>query len=292
MPKKIHTIGYASGIAAREHSSEDGPSVIQRSPLNEFLTENKLILQWEDVITGDHSSNHVPTIAALCTQLAEKTKNIITTTGKPFLIMGGDHSSAIGTWSGAATALQARGTTGLIWIDAHMDSHTPETTESGNIHGMPLAALMGYGDSRLTQIISTHPKLQPESVVLIGVRSFEKGEAALLKRLNIRIFDMPEIHARGMTAVMQEAVEIVSKNTVGYGISIDIDSIDPTEAPGTGAKEPDGIAAQDLCTALQKIQPATDKRFIGAEIAEFDPHQDKNQKTEKIVFDLIKAIFG
>jgi hypothetical protein len=169
-------------------------------------------------------------------------------------------------------------------------SHTPETTESGNIHGMPLAALMGYGDSRLTQLLFSAPKLLPESVILIGIRSFEKAEAALLKRLNVRIFDMYEIQTRGLTAVITEAVEIVSKNTVGYGISIDIDSIDPEEAPGTGAKELNGIASQDLCTALQKLLLSPDKRFIGAEIAEFDPNQDKNKKTEKIIFEWTRQL--
>jgi arginase len=307
MLKKIHTLGSASGIAAREHTSEDGPFVIQHSPFNNLLTENKLELQWEDLIYFPCIGQALPqpdimkNVEALCTQLAKKIETIaspfekegqarFSSRGKPFLTIGGDHSCAVGTWSGAAAALKHHGNIGLIWIDAHMDSHTPTTTESGYIHGMPLAALMGHGDPRLTHIIFAESKLQPQSVVLIGVRSFERGEAELLKQLNVRIFDMPEIHARGLNAVMQEAIEIVSKDTIGYGVSIDIDSIDPSEAPGTGAEEPNGISSQALCSALRHI--AADKRFIGAEIAEFDPHKDKNQKTEKIVFELITALFN
>lgn len=289
MSKKIHLIGYASGLAGADprHSSGEGPLVMKRSPYLANLEKKNIQFQWHKMISPSKEvadDARLPTIVDLCQQLADE---VYQRAEKKdfFTVLGGDHSSAIGTWSGAYHAYKKAGPIGLIWIDAHMDSHTPETSLSGNIHGMPLAALLGYGNSDLTQILDAEPKLKPEHVCLIGVRSFEKGEADLLQKLNVKIFFIEEVKQRGLAAVMKDALEIVTKGTIGFGVTIDIDSMDPADAPGTGVRAPNGLSAVDLCQAVQWI--AEDSRLIGAEIVEFDPSRDINDKTEKQVVDFI-----
>lgn len=285
--KNIHVIGSASGIAANNQGCGMGPLILQTSP---YLQQLNLTLEWEPLLYAHQTGfgmDALPAVSHLCTQIAEYTDEF-TSQRQPFIVMGGDHSCAIGTWSGAASALAPKGPLGLIWIDAHMDSHTPETTHSNNIHGMPLANLLGHGPMGLTQILGPATKLLPEHVCLIGVRSFEAEEAALLERLKVRVFFMDEIKQKGVAAVMQEALTIIS-GTAGYGISIDLDAVDPQDAPGVGAPAPDGIAGNALCQALTIFKQ--DPRLIGIEIAEFNPNLDKDHKTEQLAADIVRAIF-
>ncbi len=288
MHKNIYLLSYASGTGAADPGSSQGPLVLQQSP---YLTDMGGALHWQAVIKPEiNISSKFTAISHQCQRLAKEVVHLVQEK-KFFTVLGGDHTCAIGTWSGAHHALKNQGPIGLIWIDAHMDSHTPETSLSGNIHGMPLACLLGYGKNELTQILDKDPKLQPEHVCLIGVRSFEEGEAELLKQLKVRIFYMDEVKQRGLDAVMKEAVKIVTQGTIGFGLSLDIDSIDPQDAPGTGAAEADGIRAKDLDRALKILiqQP----KLIGIEIAEFDPHHDQNHRTEELIVNLIKNItFG
>jgi arginase len=200
--------------------------------------------------------------------------------------LGGDHSCAIGTWSGAASALQ--GPLGLIWVDAHLDSHTPESSPSKNIHGMPLATLLGYGDPTLTGIQNAKPKILPENVVLIGIRHYEPAEHELLSTLGVKIFYMEDITEMGLDAVMTSALAIITEKTEAFGISVDVDGIDPLDAPGVGYREPNGIPAFDLLKSLKLL--IQNKAFIGAEIAEFNPERDIEHKTEKLIIDLISLL--
>lgn len=286
--KSLNLIGYASGIAGAGMGSEGGPITIQHSDYLPALIEQGLNLQWGNIHQSEQpNASILSQVTELSRKLAQSTSELVTE-NKPFLVLGGDHTSGIGTWSGASSAKRSEGALGLIWIDAHMDSHTPETTQSGNLHGMPVACLLGYGDSSLITIGDNLPKIKPENMCLIGIRSYESAEKDLLNKLNVKIFYMDEVKQRGMMAVLEDAVTIATRNTVGYGISIDIDSIDPRDAPGTGSIEPDGIAGEDLCAALVGL--ADDKRLVGVEIAEFDPKRDRDQITEKLVIKLISAV--
>jgi len=288
--KSLCVLGYASGIAGSQTGSAKGPVTIQHSPYLSTLLEQGVELNWEKILQSSHPNAAVLSqVAELCEQLAQFTAKC-TRENKRFLVIGGDHTSAIGTWSGAAHAKRKQGPLGLIWIDAHMDSHTPETTQSGNLHGMPVACLLGHGEKSLTSIGDTLPKIDPSHLCLIGIRSYEFGEANLLKKRNVKIFYMDEVKQRGLSAVLKEAVDIVTRDTAGYGISVDIDSMDPKDAPGTGVAEPDGIAANDLCNALATL--SNDARLIGVEIAEFDPTHDVEQMTEKLVVKLISNVVG
>ncbi len=284
--KKIEILGYASGLAGAAGSgSGDGPFVLRRSSYLKVLSD----VHWhEPFLTANQKINSKwVVVKQLCRSLAESVAKLVQ--GKKFfIILGGDHTCAIGTWSGAYHALKSQGSIGLIWIDAHMDSHTPTTTHSGNLHGMPLACLLGFGKNSLINILDTQPKVKPENICLLGVRSYEPEEKKLLEELKVRVFYMDEIKTRGLANVMADAVKIATQKTVGFGLSIDIDSMDPNDAPGTGVAEPDGISANDLCTALQLA--AKEKTLLGAEIVEFDPHRDKDHKTEKVILELIKSL--
>lgn len=286
--KTIHLLGYASGLAGADQGSADGPLVMRQSPYLADLGK-KINLKWIEMLQLNQaeSASKLAAVAEMCQRLAKQTQQLVTNK-QFFTVLGGDHTSAIGTWSGVHQAIKPRGDLGLIWIDAHMDSHTPYTSLTGNIHGMPVACLLGYGMPSLVNILANAPKIKPEHLCLIGVRSFERGEAAFLKELNVRIFFMEEVKERGLNAVMKEALQIVKRGTAGFGISVDIDSMDPQDAPGTGVREPNGLAARDLCEALQML--ADEPNLLGAEIVEFDPHKDKNHKTEKLVSQLLGSL--
>ncbi len=286
--KLLCLLGYASGIAGAEPGSADGPLTLQQSPYLNELTRQGVQLQWSAMIkTPEIEASKLALVRQQCSELAQAIVPLVEQK-QLFTVIGGDHTSAIGTWSGVFHVLHEKGLFGLLWIDAHMDSHTPETSETGNLHGMPLACLLGEGESSLINLMGEAPKLNPGNVCLIGIRSFEQREVERLERLNVRVFYMDEVRQRGLSAVFAEAIEIVSKNTIGYGVSIDIDSIDPVDAPGTGVSEAGGIQADDLCQALTTI--AEDPRLIGVEIAEFDPHFDREQVTEKLIMRLLVAL--
>ncbi len=290
----LKIIGAAVGSGGRTMNAARGPDIIHDSVYwKDAFTHEKSPVQWgkifrekliPNVIDLNHS-NKLNILSELFTDLAAETKQLVQEKQR-FCVIGGDHSAAIGTWSGAFAGL--KGPLGLIWVDAHADAHTFETTPSGNVHGMPVAALLGYGDDCLTQLAHTDPKILPENLCLIGIRSFEPEEHALLTQLNVKIYDMEAINRLGMTQVLKEAQAHVSKNTVGYGITIDIDGIDPEDAPAVGTPEPGGIRADDLLKALAEIHP--DPKQIGFELMEFNPSQDINQKTEKLMINIIKTL--
>lgn len=287
--KELDLVTYESGLGARDPGCADGPSTLKRSPY--FLKAlSPFSLKWSfSVHQPSEYSSKLMAIVKNCELLASHIMSLIAKK-RFFIVLGGDHTSAIGTWSGAASQIRPEGALGLIWIDAHMDSHTVDTSATGNLHGMPLAALLGEGEMQLTELVDKNPKLLPEHVCLIGVRSFEPEEKARLNRLGVRIFYIEEVKQRGLESVLQDALQIATHHTKGFGISIDIDSVDPKDAPGTGVAEPNGIEGKALSEALTSIR--NHPNFLGAEIVEFDPHHDKNHKTEHLIAELIKSLIG
>jgi arginase len=282
-------IGYASGLAARDPGCQDGPVSLFK---NHIFKNTQLLYAINNIDNNiNKNSDKYAVVSELCTRLSVKTAYFIQQK-KLFAVIGGDHSCAIGAWSGVAHALRDQDKTadlGLIWIDAHLDSHTPDSTPSGNIHGMPVAALLGYGNKSLTDILDHHPKIKPENLCMIGMRSYESEEQKLIQKLNIRVFYIEEILKLGFEAVFMQAKKIVTAHTAGYGLSLDIDAIDPVDAPGTGTPEKNGISAGDIYNAFRKayLQHQDDK-FLGVEIAEFDPHRDINHQTEKLIVKLLE----
>ena len=210
---------------------------------------------------------------------------------QPFLFMGGDHSCAMGVWGGVLSVLRSRQNFGLIWVDAHMDAHTFRTTDSGNIHGMPVAALLGRADKRLAAIYGDGPTIDPSRLVLIGVRSFEPAEQQLLQQLGVTVYSMQRVQqAGGLGPLMGMVLAKMRRRCRYYGISIDLDAMDPVDAPGVGTPVPGGLSGRALCRALTGL--GEDPALIGLEIAEFNPLRDRGHRTARLVEQLVGAIYG
>jgi len=281
----LHIASYAYGHAAQNPGCADGPQVIKKST---FLDDCAAELQWESIFTSDNQQQGQQALASvmdinarLADWAAKKVKQ-----KQRFLTLGGDHSAAIGTWSGVASALGSSSALGLIWFDAHMDSHTFSTTPSNNIHGMPLAVLLGHGDKSLTDLQSLSPKCMPYNTCVMGVRSYENEEAALLQHLGVHILTMSQINDMGFATAFETAVNIVSQRSSAIGISIDLDGIDPEDAPGVGSPVRKGVSGEALLNALPLLM--RQENFIGAEIVEFNPYLDRGQKTERLTCELIR----
>lgn len=231
--RTLALIGAATGIGCGHPTAAQAPAWLRDHDLVDHLAAQGVAAAWSATIgtCSEAMPEPVKAIAHSSRMLATAVAGAVEE-DTPFVVLGGDHSCAIGTWSGVSNTIRQRGALGLLWVDAHMDSHVPETSPSGFYHGMPLACLLGYGDKSLTSIAEPEPAVLPEHVAIVGIRSFEPEEAALLQRLGVRIFDMKEIAQRGLASVMEEATAIVQKGTVATGISIDLDALDPTEVSG------------------------------------------------------------
>lgn len=293
MTTSLSLIGYASGIAANDVGCAEGPLQLQNHCLEQQLSEQHLHCHWQAMLVPRSGNNNdrLQRVVELNAELAAITFELVQQ-HKSFVVLGGDHSCAIGTWSGVAAALakQQESELGLIWIDAHMDSHTFETTSTGNIHGMPLAALLGYGDPALTQIGMPRPKIDPKRLVLIGIRSFEAEEEKLLQRLGVRIYNMEAIAKRGLDRIFAEAIAYIKENSLKFGVSLDVDAIDPFDAPGVGVPEANGISGETLCEVLTQLRQETS--LIGVEVVEYNPYHDKDHKTERLIKEILLSIFG
>ncbi|MBI1285074.1 MAG: arginase [Thiobacillus sp.] len=285
--RAIVVIGAASGAGAPDPSCGEGPVALRRS--RAFHGSPLRHVEWDAILRVPRAQRDTPlhAVATLCARLADEVSGALRAGHFP-LVVGGDHSCAIGTWSGVHHALAGKGPLGLIWIDAHMDSHTFATTPSGQIHGMPLACLLGHGDALLTSIEGPQAKLRPEHVCLIGVRSFEVGEAELLHRLGVRVFDMGEIRRRGLAEVFDEALAIVRRGTAGFGVSVDLDALDPGEEPGVGTPVPGGLRRDALADALSHLRG--DPAFVAMEIVEYNPRRDRRHATAAAAGVLLDAI--
>jgi arginase len=282
-------IGVASGIGAPDRRCGEGPPRLVADGLLE-----RLQARGADVALATMLHPHYPelyhALSDLLARLAREVADVIEAGCFP-IVLGGDHTCAIGTWSGAASALSSRGPLGLVWIDAHMDSHTRATSGTGRPHGMPLAALLGHGDSHplaahaKSTVIEGH--LDPARVALVGVRSHEPEEAELLARLGVKVFSQGEVNARGVEAVLDDALAIARAATAGYGISVDLDAIDPAEAPGVGSPVAGGISAGALIAALATC--CGDGGLAALEIVEYNPYRDRGERTASVIEEMIAA---
>jgi len=284
-PRPVKVIGVASGLGAQDPGTADGPRLLRELKVFQGGAAHAT---WEGMLrpASGHTSP-VEAISELCSRIAHRVESDLAT-GKFPLVIGGDHSCAIGTWSGARQWLGAP--LGLIWVDAHMDSHTFATSPSRAVHGMPLAALLGYGEPVLTSIESDFPKLRPEHVCLLGVRSYEEGEAALLKKLGVRVIGMDEVRRLGVPAAMAAAMAVARNGTAGYGVSIDLDVLDPGEEPGVGSPAPNGIYCSELEQALRQLRD--DPAMLAMEIVEYNPHRDRDHLTANAAGALFRAAMG
>jgi arginase len=229
-------------------------------------------------------------IKSACVQLAADVKKVLEDGELP-VILGGDHSIAIGSVAGVASFYHARGeSVGLIWFDAHADMNTPETTPSGNIHGMPLAVLLGHGSKELTDIEGFSPKIDTRFCAHVGARDVDAGERELIKKLGMRFFTMREIDERGMSACMDEAVAIASKADAGYHVTLDVDALDPSDAPGSGTVVRGGLTYREAHLAMEKIAEAGGA--LSLEVVEINTALDINNRTAELGVELILSALG
>jgi arginase len=287
----LRVLGFACGRGANDPRCADGPKTLMSGDLERWFRVRGIELNLGATIEADKlpALSAVDAVADACRRLEPRVRELVDS-GTRFAVVGGDHTCAIGTWSGAREALKARGPFGLLWIDAHMDSHTPETSLSGKLHGMPLACLLGHGPGPLTALTAPAPVLAPSHVCLVGVRSFEEAERLLLAHLGVKVFFMDDVHRRGLAAVMEEALGLVRRGTAAFGVSIDLDAVDPVDAPGVSLPVPGGLRADDLVETMLSL--AREHDFLGIEIAEFNPYRDRYHATIRTLRDLIAAATG
>jgi arginase len=273
----VRLIGAAMGHGAQLKQCAEGPESLQKTTLS--------FLPW-DFVFPKKEGECSELVHDFNLKLADQVFSVMRNHEFP-IVVGGDHSIAVGTWNGVSLAMNNE-LFGLIWIDAHMDSHTPETTPSNAIHGMPLAGLLGFGPSFLSAPKGINPVLLPENVCLIGVRSFEEEEAALLQKLGVRIFFMDEVKRKGLDQVMKEALSIATKKTKAFGISLDLDVIDPQESPGVGSPEEGGVFKEQLLSSLPKI--CSHPHLVAFELVEYNPYQDVDSKTACICKEIVSVV--
>ncbi len=295
MGRTVRLVGVACGHGAIAPRCETAPHALRAARLIAGLRAQGVAARWEGTLTpgARERADALAAVTDVCAKLARVTAAIVARGDFP-VVLGGDHTCAIGTWKGIMSAQPARKAPGLLWIDAHMDAHTPQTTPSAMLHGMPLACLLGHGHVALTGIAGG-ALLDPARVCVIGVRSFEPEEAALLERLGVRVIFMDEVARRGLEAVLDDALEIVTgdstdSNDGAFGITLDLDAIDPCDAPGVGTPEPHGIRAADLTRALARL--AGDARLAAVEIVEYNPFRDRNAATAGLITDVLNALLA
>jgi arginase len=207
------------------------------------------------------------------------------------LVLGGDHSIAIGTLGGVARfARKSRKRFGLLWVDAHGDCNTPATSPSGNIHGMPLAVVLGHGVPALTKVAGISPMVDPQLTVLLGARDLDAGERANIKRMGLHVFTMREIDERGASVCMREALAIVSEQTDGFHLSFDMDSLDPTFAPGVGTPVTGGLTMREAHLIMEMV--ADTQAMVSCELVEVNPTLDQRNVTARLAAELVHSAFG
>ena len=245
----------------------------------------------ETQASGNRNARYLNEITETCTRTAEA---VLATLGEGMipLLLGGDHSMAVGSVSGVAEFYRRRGEKiGLIWIDAHSDINTPETSPSGNVHGMPLAALLGLGPEPLAKICGYAPKILAENTVLIGVRDIDAAERENIRRAGMaHVYTMRDIDERGMRVVMEEALAAAGNGTAGYHMSLDMDWIDPEDAPGVGTPVRGGATYREAHLAMEIL--ADDGRLLSFEIVEVNPVIDEHNRTADLAVELACSAFG
>ncbi|WNR43309.1 arginase [Paenibacillus roseipurpureus] len=295
----IATIHVPFDLGAARRGASQGPASILQAGLQHHLEDMGLTIEsLTEVGFGGvalapldqqieaENLNYLAEVLEINTRLAEVVDLAVKKGSFP-LILGGDHSIAIGTLAGLAAHYR---NLGVIWIDAHSDLNTAATSPSGNIHGMSLAVSLGIGHPSLTEINGVKPKVKPENIVLIGARSLDEGEKKLIRSLGIKCYTMYDIDRKGMANVMQEAIDYLKDRTDGVHVSYDVDSLDPIEAPGTGTTVRGGLQFREAHLAVEMLHESG--LVTSAEFVEVNPLLDEENKTSQLAVSLISSLLG
>ncbi len=275
-PSAVRVAGLEARLEALGHIVEDGGNV--PVAMAELKKE------------GDPNAKYLKEITATCTKQAELVAKTLES-GQVPLVLGGDHSIAVGTVTGVADFYRKKDQKiGLIWIDAHSDINTPETSPSGNVHGMPLAAIVGLGPAELANIGGFSPKIEAENCVLVGIRDVDSHEKENIRKAGVEVFTMRDIDERGMRSVMEEALRMAGRGTAGYHVSLDMDWIDPEDAPGVGTPVWGGATYREAHLAMEII--SDHGRMLSLEIVEVNPVIDEHNQTADLAVELTLSAFG
>ncbi len=298
--RRIRVIGVPLDMGASRRGVDMGPSAVRVAGLEARLEAlghqvtdggNIRVEIAETQTSGNKSAHYLAEITETCTRTAEAVVKTLEEGMTP-LLLGGDHSLAAGSVSGVAEFYRRRGEKiGVIWIDAHSDINTPETSPSGNVHGMPLAALLGLGPEPLGMIFGYAPKIAAENTVLIGVRDIDAAERDNIRRAGMaEVYTMRDIDERGMRTVMEEALRAAGRGTAGYHVSLDMDWIDPEDAPGVGTPVRGGATYREAHLAMEIL--ADHGRLLSFEIVEVNPVIDEHNRTADLAVELACSAFG
>jgi len=248
------------------------------------------VKQPEEMSYGEKRAKYIEEIADACKDLGEAVQKSLAEDYMP-LVLGGDHSIAAGSISGVAAHFRKdKKNIGCIWLDAHSDMNTPETSPSGNVHGMPLSGIMGYGTEELYDLFGFKPKIEPQNVVLVGVRDLDSHEKKFIKKLGVKAFTMREIDERGMREVMSDALKYAMDDTDGIAVSLDMDFVDPSDAPGVGTPVRGGVTYREAHLAMEMI--ADSEAMVSMEIVEINPVIDEHNRTALLAVELALSGLG
>ena len=286
-------------LGAGRRGVDMGPSAVRLAGLHEKLASlgyevedlgNVLVDQPETAPVGAANARYLPQIAHTCARLAELVEKSTGLERVP-LVLGGDHSAAIGTVSGVSRSFRERKQKlGLIWIDAHADMNTPESSPSGNVHGMPLACLIGLGPQELTGIGGYAPKVEPGAVAIVGLRSVDEIERLNVRGAGVHPFTMRDVDERGLRSVMREAIELACSGTAGFHLSLDMDAVDPREAPGVGTPVRGGMTYREAHLAMEMV--CDSGLMASMDVVEVNPVIDEANRTAILAVELVMSAMG
>ena len=295
----VHVLGVPMDLGSGRRGVDMGPSAIRIAGVSARLEElghkvvdegDIVIKNMEELKVGSERARYLTEIARASAVIARKVGRIMELGHFP-LVLGGDHSIAVGTVSGIAGVAQARHKkAGLLWIDAHGDINTPETSPSGNIHGMPVAALLGFGPGELTSIGGALPKVDPSNVALVGVRSLDPAEKKRLKETGVQVHTMSDIDRHGVHRAMKKALARVTDGTDYVHVSFDLDAVDPTVAPGVGTPVKGGLDYREAHLIMEVIADAG--VMTSLEMVEANPILDQGNASAAFAVELVQSAFG
>ncbi len=299
MPQKIRIIGVPMDLGASRRGVDMGPSALRAAGLQARIKQlghqvedigNISVKQPEELSYGEKRAKYIGEITDACKDLGAAVLKSLEEGYLP-VVLGGDHSIAAGSISGVAAHFRKeKKSIGCIWLDAHSDMNTPETSPSGNVHGMPLSAIMGYGTGELDELFGFKPKIEPQNVVLVGVRDLDTHEKKFIKKLGVKAFTMREIDERGMREVMSDALKYAMDDTDGIAVSLDMDFVDPSDAPGVGTPVRGGVTYREAHLAMEMI--ADSESMVSMEIVEINPIIDEHNRTALLAVELALSGLG
>jgi arginase len=299
MPQKVRIIGVPMDLGQSRRGVDMGPSALRGAGLQARIKQlgtqvedigNLSVKQPEEMPVGEKRAKYLQEIAETCQDIAVSVDKSLDEGFLP-LVLGGDHSIAAGVAAGVSAFYRKdKKQIGYLWLDAHGDMNTPDSSPSGNVHGMPLAAIMGYGAPELVDLLGFQPKAEPGNIVIVGARDLDAQERKIVKKSGIHVFTMRDIDERGMREVMADALKYAMDDTAGIAVSLDMDFVDPSDAPGVGTPVRGGVTYREAHLAMEMI--ADSEAMVSLEVVEINPIIDEHNRTALLGVELVLSALG